>query len=238
MRSMDGYTLRLMLGAPYPCNYLPGRIASNLFIDPNETLNPEAYTALATQGFRRSGEHVYRPHCASCEACIPVRIPVNYFEPDRRQRRAWSANQDLAITRVNAPDRDEHLALFSRYVQERHAGGGMDDLGRTPLDFLSCDWCETHFYEFRLKGRLLAVAAADRLIDGLSAVYTYFEPEESGRSLGTFAVLWEIHEARRLDLSWLYLGYWIKACRKMAYKDQYRPMEIYRNDRWRPFEEK
>lgn len=238
MRTLDGYTLRLMLGAPHPCNYLPGRYASNLFIDPDASLNPEVYSALAAQGFRRSGEHVYRPHCAACNACVPLRIPVNYFEPDRKQRRAWAANQDLTVIRNDAPDREEHLALFTRYVQQRHAGGGMDDLSRAPLDFLSCEWCETHFYEFRRDGRLLAVAVADRLIDGLSAVYTYYDPDENRRSLGTYAVLWEIHQARRLDLSWLYLGYWIENCRKMAYKDQYRPLETYRNDRWRPLDEK
>jgi arginine-tRNA-protein transferase len=184
-------------------------------------------------GFRRSGEYVYRPHCVGCNACIPARVPVAQFKPRRVQRRTWKQNADVRVVRRPADYDLEHFALYRRYIAQRHPGGGMDsaDPGQY-LEFLTSSWCDTAFYEFRADSRLLAVAVVDHLWQGLSAVYTFFDPEEEARSLGTYAVLWEIEEARRRGLAFLYLGYWIKECPKMRYKGTFRPLQVYRDGCW------
>lgn len=219
---------------PHDCNYLPGREAITLFADPRFPKNIRLYSALADCGFRRSGEHLYIPHCSNCSACVPVRVPVAEFRRSRSQNRAWRRNADLEITELPAEFRDEHFALYRRYLGARHAGGGMDS--PTPesyLEFLAATWSKTVFYEMRLYGKLLAVAVADLMHDGLSAIYTYYDPEFCRRSLGRFAVLYEIEEARRRNFSWVYLGYWIRDCKKMSYKIEYRPLEYYIDNEWR-----
>jgi arginine-tRNA-protein transferase len=218
---------------PHPCGYLPGLQASSLVADPSARLTTEVYSQLVDYGFRRSGEHVYRPHCLACNACIPVRLAVADFKPRRVQRRTWTYNTDLNVIRRPADYDPEHFALYRHYISRRHSGGGMDNLDRHQyLEFLTASWCDTVFYEFRLGQRLLAVAVVDHLLQGLSAVYTFFHPDEQARSLGTYAVLWEIEETRRLGLAFLYLGYWIKDCPKMRYKSAFGPLQIYRDGRW------
>lgn len=219
---------------PHACSYLDGRQAVTVFADPTFHHDRRTYTALSRHGFRRSGPHIYRPHCPGCDACIPVRVPVNEFQPRRSQRRVWRANQDVRVTRVAPGFTPEHYALYARYVNTRHLGGGMDS--PTPgqyLDFLTSLWSETTFYEFRAPSGLLAVGVVDRLDDGLSAVYTFFDPAASARSPGVFAVLWEVEEARRLGLEWLYLGYWLRESPKMRYKGEYQPLECLRDGLWR-----
>ncbi len=215
------------------CNYLPGQYATTVFLDPKTPKSTSLYTALSTHGFRRSGKEIYKPHCRSCDACIPVRLPVARFRPTRNQRRAWGKNQDLTIkTRAAAFDPD-HYALFRKYVEQRHAGAGMDETSpRQYIDFLTSPWSETVFYEMRAGEKLLAVAVADVLTDALSAVYTFFDPESPARSLGRFAILFEIEQAISLGFQWLYLGYWIEGCQKMRYKNEYQPLEYYRGQRW------
>ena len=218
----------------HDCNYLPGRVATTLFADPRFPKNSRLYSALAECGFRRSGEHLYIPHCGSCSACIPVRIPVSEFKRSRSQNRAWRRNSDLEIRLLPAEFRAEHFALYRRYLCARHAGSGMDD--PTPenyLEFLAATWSQTIFIEMRLGGRLAAVAVSDIMHNALSAVYTFYDPEFSRRSLGRFAILFEIEEARRRQLPWMYLGYWIEHCRKMNYKTEYQPLEYYINNEWR-----
>ena len=218
---------------PHPCHYLPGRQAVTLFADPRAPLNPALYAQLIDYGFRRSGEHLYRPRCPGCHECIPVRVPVGRFERSRRQRRTWCRNQDLTVSRHAPTYAQEHFALYRRYVGARHSGGGMDDASpERYLEFLRSGWSDTEFYEFRAGQALLAVAVVDRLPQGLSAVYTFFDPQESRRSLGSYAILWEIEAARREGLPWLYLGYWVQDCRKMSYKGDYRPLQAYRDGRW------
>ena len=188
-------------------------------------------------GFRRSGEYVYRPRCSACRACIPARIPVNAFTPTRSQRRTWQRNQDLQITALPAAFSEEHFALYRRYIGARHPGGGMDVADPERYrEFLFSAWSDTWCYEFRLGPRLLAVAVVDRLVRGFSAIYTFFDPSYAERGLGTYAVLWEIAEAQRLELAWLYLGYWIEECPKMSYKTRYRPLEIFRNGLWQSWQ--
>lgn len=225
--------LHLYTTPPHPCNYLGDHQATTVFIDPNMPKDMNLYEILSQHGFRRSGEYLYRPHCHGCEACIPVRVPVNLFAPNRTQRRIWKRNQDLVVSQVPACYKQEYYQLYSRYINTRHIGGGMDNPNiENYKTFLICSWADTVFYEFRLDNQLVAVATVDVFSNGLSAVYTYFDPELEARSLGTFAVLWEIEQCKQQGLEWLYLGYFIKACRKMRYKVAYQPLEYYYHGVW------
>jgi len=169
---------------------------------------------------------VYKPHCEQCSACVPLRIPVAEFRPDRAQQRVWRRNRDLKVDSLEAAIRPEHFALYKRYLEARHPGGGMDTSGEPEYaHFLLNPWGRTHMLAMHAADRLVAVAVTDELEDALSAVYTFFEPELPRRSLGTYAILWQIEEARRRGLKWLYLGYWIAESRKMAYKDRFHPHE-------------
>ena len=224
--------LRLFLTVDHPCGYLPERMARNLVADP-EVVDQATYNKLAHLGFRRSGEHIYRPHCPGCDACQSLRVPVREFQPNRNQRRNWQRNSDLRVEIRDPGFRREHFELFQHYLKSRHPDGGMDNA--TPdsyLDFITAQWSDTLLMEFRDGARLLAVAVVDRLADGLSAVYTFFDPGAYRRSLGTYAIIQQITEARRLGLTWVYLGYWIAECDKMRYKATFRPYEVFRNGRW------
>ncbi|MDP2228505.1 MAG: arginyltransferase [Moraxellaceae bacterium] len=217
----------------HACSYLPGEQAVTLFADPKSRMDARVYTELSDLGFRRSGNYVYRPHCATCQACVPVRIPVDRFVPNRQQNRVWKRNQDLTVTACDGSFREEHYELYEHYIAARHYDGDMFPPSvEQYASFLTSDWSDTRFYEFRLEGRLLAVAVCDVLENGLSAVYTFFNPDESARSLGAFAILWQIEETKRLGLPSLYLGYWIKNSAKMNYKIAYRPIELLINGEW------
>lgn len=227
------FGLVFCMSPAHACSYLPNRQAVTVFLEPDYPRDRRVYTVLSQNGFRRSGQHIYRPRCPGCDACIPVRVRVAEFQPRRSQRRAWQKNRDLGIKRCGPSFRFEHFSLFQRYLVSRHPGGGMDDLTpRQYLDFLTSRWCETDFWEFRLGKTLLAVAVLDRLEDGLSAVYTFFDPDYPQRSLGVFTVLWSIQQTRRQGLDWLYLGYWIPSSPKMRYKCEYQPQEHLRDGRW------
>lgn len=219
---------------PHLCNYLPSRQATTVFLDPAVVKNVALYDTLSQYGFRRSGNLLYRPQCDGCEACIPVRVPVQQFAPRRSQRRVWQKNSDLQVVAKPCQFKVEHFKLYGRYLAARHSTGSIKDRP-TPhsyMESLSSYWSKTGFYEFRLAQRLVAVAVVDHLKGGLSAVYTFFEPELEWRSLGVYAVLWEIEEAKRLQRDWLYLGYWIQECQKMSYKIEYQPIEIFYQGKW------
>lgn len=217
----------------HECNYLPERQAVTLFADPHAQLDNHTYSILAEYGFRRSGRHIYRPSCPACNACIPVRIPVDEFSPNRSQRRNRTLNRDLVVRQMPAGFVEEHHRLYLKYMNNRHPGGGMEDPAPEKyMEFLTCDWAETRFVEFRLGEALLAVAVVDEMDQGLSAVYTFFDPHYQQRALGTYAVLWEIEECRRLGLPWLYLGYWIEECPKMQYKSRFRPLDRFDEGHW------
>ncbi|GAB4357934.1 MAG: arginyltransferase [Immundisolibacter sp.] len=220
---------------PQTCSYLPDREAVMLFADPNKIIDTDTYARLIDYGFRRSGDNVYRPHCRGCTACVPVRIPVAEFVPDRAQRRAWRRNSDLEVTAARTEFGPEHLDLYHRYQRARHDGGVSVRESREQLEFLRSRFLGTSSLEYRLDGRLLMVSVIDPLPQGLSAVYTFYEADDAAlarRSLGTFGVLRLIEECRRRRLPWLYLGYWIAESDKMAYKSRYRPLHAYRNGRW------
>lgn len=235
----------LYLSLPHPCSYLEDRASTIVFVDPQFTLNRQLYGNFVEQGFRRSGDLVYRPYCQQCTACVPVRIPVAQFHPTRGQKRVWRKNQDIVVTAVEPVFNAEHFELYRRYQSVRHTGSSMDDPDpERYIGFLASRQADTAFYELRAPqtapahrpGQLLGVAIVDILPTGLSAVYTFFEPELGARGLGVYGVLWQIAEAQRRGLPYLYLGYWIAETPKMAYKTQFHPLEALRNGRWETLE--
>ena len=224
--------VQLYLSTEHPCGYLPQRQSRNAYVDPTYALNPDRYGRLIEQGFRRSGEHVYRPYCAHCQKCLAARVSVERFRPDRSQQRCLRRNRDLHWSVASAAT-DEHYDLFRRYLSARHAGEGMDGENRESFHaFLECHWGETQFWEFREGGQLLCVAVVDTLPQALSAVYTFFEPDAAPRSLGTYAVLQQIEHARIQGLEYVYLGYWVEGSRKMDYKRRFQPLEIFSGSGW------
>lgn len=225
--------LKFFSTTAHQCSYLPDEQATTLFADPKSSLDLHVYSELSDLGFRRSGNYIYRPHCGACRACVPVRIPVAQFKPNRQQKRVWSRNQDIEVVSREAGFDPEHYALYEEYIAHRHYDGDMYPPSvEQYTSFLTSEWSQTTFFEFRLEGRLLAVSVCDWLENGLSAVYTFYAPEEQARSLGTYAVLWQIQECAVRGLHAVYLGYWIKQCRKMSYKVAFRPIEVLVNSEW------
>lgn len=221
---------------PHRCSYLPQEEAVTLFADPRIQLDRELYSVLSHAGFRRSGNHVYRPRCPDCQACVPVRIPVTHFTPSRRDRRNLKANADIEINIAPPRFELEHFNLYERYLKARHPDGGMDVTSPEQyMSFLCSGWCDSLFLEFRIDRRLVCVAVTDVLNDGYSAVYTFFEPRETRRGLGRFAILSQIDLARAQGKDYIYLGYWIANSPKMEYKSEYRPLEEFSGGRWQPF---
>lgn len=225
--------LKVYTTYPHSCSYLQDREATTLFVDPRTSVDSNLYSQLSVLGFRRSGGHLYRPHCNGCNACVPARIPVQKFVPSRSQKRAWKRNHDLQITPVDSIQGDDYYQLYERYIELRHEDGDMYPPNREQYEsFLSDEWGVTRFYRMELDSQLVGMAVVDCLNDGLSAIYTYFDPDLEARSLGTFAILWQVKLAQEMGLEYLYLGYWIRNCGKMAYKINYRPLELYVNGRW------
>lgn len=224
--------------AAYPCSYVPSRIARSQVAVPSTVIHTQTYGELVHQGFRRSGEFIYRPHCDHCQACTSIRVLTNEFTPNRSQKRAWSRHAGL-VTQLSRPHfSDEHFALYQRYQKSRHAGGGMDhDDSEQYIEFLVSTRVNSWLVEFREPtenadlGQLRMVSVIDLLQDGISAVYTFFDPDDR-QAFGTFNVLWQIAHAKSLSLPFVYLGYWIKDCQKMTYKRRFTPHELLLNGIW------
>jgi arginine-tRNA-protein transferase len=229
--------VQFYLTAPYPCSYLPGREARSQVAAPAHRIDSGVYGELVRAGFRRSGHHTYRPRCDGCHECTPVRLRVAGFVPGRAQRRCEARNAGLDAVVVPLRYRAEYYDLYRRYQAARHAGGGMDRDSREQFaQFLLQSHVQSAVVEFRDRGVLVMVALVDRIPDGLSAVYTFFDPARERDSLGTYAVLWQIALARRLNLPYLYLGYWIRESRKMAYKIRFQPLEALGPHGWQPLD--
>lgn len=225
--------LKVYTTYPHRCSYLDGEEATTLFIDPRQTVDQPLYSNLSLLGFRRSGNHIYRPHCSHCNACIPARVPVADFRPSRSQKRCLKSNADVEVKQLDCIANEACYALYERYIQARHADGDMYPPDRDQYEsFLNDPWGVTRYFGFHVDGKLLAVAVVDEMIDGLSAIYTFYEPTEDARSLGRYAVLWQILLCQERDLPHVYLGYWIRNCAKMAYKADFRPLEVMVNNQW------
>ncbi len=226
-------TLVFFATPPHDCSYLEDRAATTMFVDPRALVDKTLYSQLTALGFRRSGSHYYRPHCEHCNACIPVRLNVDQFRPDRSQRRVIRHNSDLVLELKPARFAESYYELYARYIEQRHADGDMYPPSREQFaSFLVDGATESYFLEMRKERRLIGLAAMDAMDDGLSAIYTVFDPDEESRSLGTMAVLWQVEEARRRLLNYVYLGYYIRDCRKMNYKTRFQPIEALLDGQW------
>ncbi len=225
--------LKLFATHEHACSYLDGERATTVFVDPNASLNGRIYSQLSDFGFRRSGGHVYRPSCQQCNACIPLRTPVDVFKPSKTQKRCLKNNGDVSATFVDSIDTEECYSLYEKYICIRHEDGDMYPPSREQyLSFLTSEWNITRYIEFRVGERLIAVSVCDRLERGFSAVYAFFDPDQQKRSLGVFNILYLIELAKQQGLSYVYLGYWIKQCQKMSYKVDYRPFEVFLENGW------
>ncbi len=233
LRELPIHRLQFYLTAPYPCSYLPDRQARSQVATPPGLVDTVVFSEMARLGFRRSGDFVYRPHCDGCAECLPVRVVVEDFMASRSQRRCLNRNGDLRYALRPLEYAESHFQLYRRYQSARHTGGGMDmDDQEQYRGFLLVSRVDSALLEFTLDGQVVMVGLVDRLLDGLSAVYAFFEPGQAKRSLGVFNVLTLIDLAGKMGLPYLYLGYWIRESRKMAYKSDYRPLEVYREGGW------
>ena len=232
--SLQSQPPKLYLSAPHPCPYIAPETASTVLLDPNHPVDNALFSTLLKAGFRRSGQTIYRPRCRSCTACISVRILAAEYRPNRAQRRTYRRNNDLDTRLLPAAFSEEHFDLYCRYQSWRHSGDLMDHSDpKRYRQFMVESSIETVFIEHRLRGKAAAVSVCDLPDDGMSAVYTFFDPELKERSLGTYAIMKQIDYVRDMELDWLYLGYWIDECEKMAYKTNFTPIFGYVDKEWR-----
>ena len=225
--------LQLYLTTPYPCSYLPQQMARSQVATPDFLISSSVYSTLVHQGFRRSGTFTYRPRCDNCCACVPVRIKTAEFIPNRTQRKSWKRHQTLDESLHTLLDNEEYFGLYQRYQKARHPVSSMENDSRELYrNFLLVSHVDSMLVEFRERGILRMVSIIDILEDGLSSVYTFYEPDLPQTSFGTYNILWQIELCRKLELDYLYLGYWIEASKKMAYKTNFRPLQGFIRGEW------
>ncbi|THB72411.1 MAG: arginyltransferase [Gammaproteobacteria bacterium] len=230
---MNIQRISFYLTPPHPCSYIAGNTASTAFADPNIKLTPAHYNHLIRYGFRRSGKHIYRPHCDNCSACISIRVKTNEFKAGRRFKRVLSNNSDLICEITDNANREEHYQLYRKYISSRHQGGEMDeDNPDTYKEFICSNWSSTIYLEARLQQKLLGVAVIDQVENGISAVYSFFDPDYPKRSLGNYLILKQIELNNKINQEYLYLGYWIEKSQKMNYKADYKPHQLFIEGKW------
>ncbi len=235
LNDLTPHALQFFLTAPYPCSYLQGETARSLMAAPNELVDSGVYGQLVRLGFRRSGLYTYRPQCLACNACVPVRLDVAALAPSRTQRRAWKRLAGLKAQPQELHFNEEHYSLYRRYQATRHSGGGMDQDDEEQYQrFLLSSNIATQLVEFRDGDALRMVSVIDILSDGLSSVYTFYDPDLPQVSFGTYNILWQAALCRSLELPYLYLGYWIANSTKMAYKINFQPLQGLIDDKWQP----
>ena len=226
-------SISLFLSQEHPCGYLDDKKAQSLFVHPGYPVTSSIYTQLIEQGFRRSGDEVYAPHCPHCSSCISVRLPVKKFKPSRSQKRCLSKNRATQVIVKPAVFEQAHYDMYLRYQAVRHSDSSMATVSPDEyLNFLGSSWCSTKFVEFSINNELAGVAVIDQFEQAWSAVYTFFEPKFNDYSLGVYAVLWQIEQVVRQQKEFLYLGFWIQACKKMAYKSDYQPLQLLIDKQW------
>jgi arginine-tRNA-protein transferase len=226
-------SIPLVLSQEHPCGYLETKIAQSLFVHPSYSITTSTYAHLLEQGFRRSGEEVYAPHCSHCSACIPARLPLKKFKPSKSQRRCMRKNIETQVNIKPAIFEQAHYDMYLRYQAIRHPEGSM--INTSPenyFSFLSSSWCNTQFVEFSIHNELAGIAIIDQFDEAWSAVYTFFEPKFSDYSLAVYAILWQIQQANLQQKEYLYLGFWLKDCPKMSYKTCYQPIQLLIDKQW------
>lgn len=236
MNQPDRPTLKYHTTESYPCSYIPTKEARSEIAIPDQHIDTQSFAKLIQSGFRRSGHYIYRPSCDDCDACLSVRIDISQFKPNRAQRRTWKRHQNLVPEVYALQNLPEHFALYQRYQQARHhSETAAPDYYEQYEQFLLQSHVNSRLIEFRDNTQLCAVSIIDVLPDGLSSVYTFFDPDIPNASFGTYSILWQINYCRELGLPYLYLGYWIKDNRKMSYKTNFQPLEALIDNEWIPF---
>jgi len=227
-------SIPLYLSQSQDCDYLPGQKSQSAFIDPAKAVSADLYEHLLGLGFRRSGQLIYKPYCENCQQCVPCRLPMHSFKASRSQKRIIKLNSDLTTRVIPAKFNQEHFDLYLKYQNFRHLGGSMEKFDQTSYKDFICGSIEQQasFIETRLNDQLLAIAVTDIFKHANSAVYTFFEPEQQKRSLGTYSILKQIELSQQQQKHFLYLGYFIENCQKMSYKDNFKPLEIYQDESW------
>jgi arginine-tRNA-protein transferase len=224
--------IQFYVTAPYTCSYLSNELAQSIIATPQHLVDGHQYSGLIQQGFRRSGKFIYRPHCENCNACIPVRLPVTDFQASRSQKRAYKKHQHLAASVSTLSFDEAHFALYQAYQTARHEGNAQEETAEQYRNFLVQSNVDSLFISFTLDGVLKIVSVVDIVEDGVSAVYTFYDSAETKASFGTYSIMWLIDWCKHLKLPYLYLGYWIKNSRKMAYKEKFGPQEALIDGEW------
>lgn len=241
MKTQNNFDLNSQITPLHQCNYLPDRASRLEFIDisDDQFMSTPLFSQFSRLGFRRSGTHLYRPVCYHCQQCIATRIPVADFVPNRTQRKTYNKIKDIDIIITDCQDANEtHFNLYAQYICSRHSDGDMYPPSLYSFQqFLQYSFTDSFFMEFWQNDRLIMVAVCDRLDDGISAVYTFFDPQMHRLSLGTFAILSQIEYVKNLGLKYLYLGFWVADSDKMKYKTNFFPIELLINQTWHYFAE-
>lgn len=235
---------RFFVTNPSPCPYLPGRSERKVFTELSGENASELNDALGRIGFRRSQNVAYRPSCAGCTACVSVRVVTQEFEPNATQRKLLRRNEDLVVTACKPWSTDEQFELLRRYLKARHPGGGMTEMDEMDFaDMVEQTPVESYVIEYRepsetgTPGRLVGACLTDRQSDGLSMIYSFFDPHHPTRpGLGNFIIMDHILRARRTGLPYVYLGYWVEGSKRMQYKIRYRPLERLGKNGWTRFD--